>query len=364
MEEKLSDKIKHNLALPYAYERLIKQDNSKKSPICVTIRPTSICNRHCTFCLCGTRNIEYQGEKLSSHVLANCFSDFEAMEIKGVTIAGGGEPTTINPDEFKPLFESKKISIYLHTNGVLLHKFFPILLPNTKIINFSFIAHNTKLYNNISQKINSSQFEQVIANAINILHNDKFKEIQKQAKILVTRENFQQFIEIYDFYRNLGFEKIKISLVKNYEAGQDCEISIQEKEQLKSILIGKIGIHEQTANNIIYGLDVSEFVPSRCWVSELGLYATVEPDGRVFHCSQWNTDNSVCLGNVNHQSFQSIWYASTRSQIVENLNQRAQMKKCNFKLCRHYMTNIAIDLMLNGKISSENIQKIPYSPFI
>ena len=291
----------------------------------MTLRPTSICNRKCNFCLCG-------------------------------------EPTTKPPGYYKLLFESK-CRLFWHTNGILLDAFFDFLSLNTDYVSLSLLAHTPELYSAIAGTRNGSQiFDTIVKNAKLLCSKQNYHGIA-QAKLLVTREIQPHLEQYYLFYKSLGFDKIRFSTVKNYEPGQTIGLTGEEKDQVFHTLADTIGIRRDLSYRIVYGAVERSYMPSRCRVCELGLYATVEPDGRIFPCSQWCWDSSVCIGNINDTPFDKAWNSERRREIIHILNNRMLSGKCNLELCRHYLSNAAIDLYMKGLIKEHEISKA-YFPFI
>lgn len=285
------------------------------------------------------------------------------MNVRGVTIAGGGEPTVLPPAYYSKLTDSSSCRLFWHTNGVLIDRYSNSILNNTSYISFSLLAHTHELYNVIAGTT-GNQFSQIVKNAQHLCTSAKYSHITKQAKLLITKEIIPYLDEYYAFYRDVGFSKYKFSLVKNYEPGQNNELSFSQLTSVFNFLVSKVGLTEKTAFNIVYGKEYKHYTPSRCWVAELGLYATTEPDGRVFLCSQWCSDNSVCIGNINENTLREIWGTEKHNSIIKELSHRAMCKKCDFRLCRHYSTNVAIDLLYKGYIDPSTIDTDNKFPFI
>lgn len=360
----LIERAKLVRALPYAIERL-SYNELDRSPVSMTIRPTSFCNRKCYFCLCKIRNIAYHSIYVNDNIIKQFYEDIYNMDVKGVTIAGGGEPTVLNQRYYKGLFQNNKCRLFWHTNGILIDQYGDELVKNTDYISFSILSHRADLYNRIAGVTGNTQFERVLQNIEAFSNDPKYNTISIQAKLLITKEMTPYLEDYFYHFNKLRLDKIKFSVVKNYENGQDSELSDIDKHIVFTKMTERLGINYNLAKKIVYGLSSYDYTPTRCWVSELGMYATLEPDGRVFLCSQWCFDNTVCLGNINYSPLKTIWYGEHRNRVKYELNSRVVNRVCNFNLCRHYITNIAIDLYVKGVISSKDIPNIQTcTPFI
>lgn len=331
-------------ALFYAIPRIGTCDYSLNFPISITIRPTSACNRKCNFCLCESRNANYGGIHVDYHCLENCFEDFQHMDIKGITLAGGGEPTIIPPQKLHGLF-CGPYKVFIHTNGVLIDRYFDVLLPNTLYVSFSVIAHDPLLYSVISGS-SSQQFNTIINN-IKKICKIYAPSMTRQAKILISRDNVLYLERMANLYQNLGLDKIRYSIVKNYESNQNNEIDERSKSQVFHYLTTQ-NISEYVAKNIVWGSELHAITPTKCWICELGMYGTLEPDGKVFCCSQWSNDDSVCIGNIHESSYLNIWKSQRHYEVLKELNNRCANGRCNPITCRHYSSNVAIELLLTG----------------
>lgn len=276
------------------------------------------------------------------------------MHVKGVTIAGGGEPTTKIADYYDHLFSNSGCRLFWHTNGAGMDRFADRFRSNTDYVSVSLLSHDRELYRKIAGVNDDSQFERIIENAKFLCSSPDHRNITMQAKLLITREMVPFIEEYYRFYRELGFHRVRFSTVKNYEPGQNCGLSEEEKSEVFRKLCSLTGMDPLIAETVVYGIDSSLYRPSRCWVTELGLYATVEPDGRVFTCSQWCSDNSVCLGNIHQKPFKRIWNSERRERIAEQMSQKAAEGICNFRLCRHYLSNVAADLYIKNVLKPDN----------
>jgi len=90
------------------------------------IKKGDICVRKCVFCSNSNRNKENCNKRLeiSSQKFAELVNSFSRLNVKGISVAGGGEPLSYNG----PLIEKLILGVNfpfkvgLHTNGVLLEK--------------------------------------------------------------------------------------------------------------------------------------------------------------------------------------------------------------------------------------------------
>ena len=362
-------------ALQHIKERLLNYniDNSKVfqcliPPISVALCPTSNCVRKCSFCSNTNRNRINQERqcKYTEDVFYGILTDLREMGVKGVSIAGGGEPLSFNHKFLKIFFTQSSIpyKIGIHTNGYFLDNFITkdiVEIGNLSYVNVSVFSHNAELY----KKIANSDKQQFYRIENNIKKCISFSGINKPAfgvKILICRENYKVIDEIVNYYKDLGVDNVLLRCVGNFEPDQDVELSTSQIVETNNILKTKLRLNEEQINGIIGKPKRFPPRPSRCWIAALQYTAGIDPDGEIYICSPWS-QKDYSLGNVNNTKFSYIWGGERHIEVIYKLNENLILGRCNPLTCRHYYSNLAIDAYINGEISLKN-QELNYVRFI
>lgn len=325
---------------------------NKQNPVSVALCPTSLCIRNCSFCSNKKRNTFNRLNKCmySESIFYDIISDLKEMDIKGVSMAGGGEPFCYDEKLLKFLFLQKSIpyKIGIHTNGMFLDKYCSdqiISTGNIAYINVSVFAHNRSLYNDISEG-GETQFSIITDNILKWANLNKTNSPSFGVKILICRENYKHIAEIVDFYKRLQVDNILLRCVGNFEEGQDVELNGKQQLELGRILKAMTLKKEQISSIIGKPIHLPPR-PSRCWIAVLQYTAGIDPDGEVYICSPWSF-KEYSIGNVNNEKFSKIWGSCRHQKVVEKLNFNLLHGMCNPLTCRHYYSNIAIDAYING----------------
>lgn len=373
IKSKQRKQLLNNRALFYINKRIKNYDiNSGKifqyklNPISVALCPTPRCFRHCSFCSNKQRNkINLQkGNEYSEKAFREIIEDLNNMNVRGVTIAGGGEPLAY-PHKFLDKFLSEKnlkFKTGLHTNGVNLRRALTQKILNSKnisYINISVVAHNPKLYSQITNAPRSQFYliEDNIKHAVN-LKNNFVHSPHLGVKILLCRENYRFIKEMKKYFDELKVDEILIRCVGNFEPGQDAELSKKQTDELKKILYS-MKLSEDKINSVLGIRNKINKIPSRCWINTLQYAAGIDPDGEVYLCSPWSR-GGYSIGNVNKKRFIDIWGSKRHQKIILKLNENLIIGRCNPLTCRHFYTNFLIDQFISGKIKLPKVKKDSY----
>lgn len=372
--------LKSTRVLYYSKDRLINYDLSSEliiqriiSPVSVAICPTSFCDRACSFCSNKQRNLHNRKNniKLSEKVFLEITEDLKKLDVKGISFAGGGEPLSYDDNLLTSFFCQKEINykIGIHTNGINLNKFLSkeiIESNNIAYINVSCSAHNENLYKTITGK-SFNQFRTIEHNIRNIqaLRKNMKNFPTFGIKILICRENYKFIYEIYQYFLSLGVENILLRCVGNFELNQDVQLNPFQLIELNKLLTDNFRLDTEQINTILGTPDIYYPKATRCWIVSLQYTAGIDPDGEVYLCSPWSR-KEFSIGNVNKNRLVEIWGGKKHKEIAQKLNNNLQSNLCNQLTCRHFSSNLSIDLFLKGTIeeSGKNTLEDNYGRFI
>jgi len=338
---------------------LQKKIQTNLSPVSVAICPTPACVRECTFCSNQKRNKENINRRLTitPSKFIGLIGALVKLEVKGVSVAGGGEPLVYKGPIAKNLFlkDNPPFKIGIHTNGVLLKKILNERIfknGNIAYINVSVVAHTSKLYTKVCNASGKQFFsiERNILDAIE-LKNYTGSSIEIGVKILLCRENSFFAFEIFNYFKNIGVDNILIRCVGNFEPGQDVELLPEQINYLKDVFRNNLCMNDdQIAAVTGFNPDILP-IPSRCWIYALQYTAGVDPDGETYLCSPWS-HKEYSIGNINQSNLRDIWGSDRHKLVAATLNKNLRSGKCSPLLCRHYYSNLAIDAFIAGLIDA------------
>lgn len=366
VQSKSGHKLSSRRVLFHLPERLVGYNTSSSeviqtnlSPVSVAICPTPVCVRECTFCSNRSRNIENRSNRLEiiPSKFVELINALVKLEVKGVSVAGGGEPLVYKGPIAENLFLRNDLpfKIGIHTNGVLLEKILNERIfknGNIAYINVSVVAHTPKLYTEVC-KASSRQFFRIERNVLEAIKfkNSTSSSIAIGVKILLCRENFSFAFEMFNYFKSIGVDNILIRCVGNFEPGQDVELLPNQINHLTGVFKNDFGMSDDQVAAVTGTIPDVLPMPSRCWICALQYTAGVDPDGEVYLCSPWSR-KEYSISNINRSDFRNIWGSDRHKQVAAMLNKNMRSGKCNPLLCRHYYSNLAIDAFIAGLIKA------------
>lgn len=328
------------------------------SPVSVALCPTPVCIRNCCFCSNTQRNKcnRQNGAEYTETIFDGLTDDLDLLKVRGVSVAGGGEPLAyVKPSLHRFLTRKSSFRIGIHTNGVLLGKILRediLRTGNIQYVNVSGVAHRPELYEEVCG-VNGDQFLEVekwLKRAVELQQN--FANFPTfGVKILVCRRNYKFVKEMKDYFLQLGVGNILIRCVGNFEPDQDVELTEEQYAELVLVFKKDFGMSQDQIEAVTGKASVVPPIPSRCWITALQYTAGVDPDGEVYLCSPWSR-KEFSIGNVNNERFSSLWGGPKHREIAQILNHKMKCGECNPLLCRHYYSNLAIDALIAGAVSS------------
>lgn len=307
-------------------------------PVTVEIDPTNGCNLACSFC---TNSVYRQEAKASlpSELLAETIDSLADIGTKAVTFTGGGEPT-LRDDLPQHIFHASKrgMKVGLVTNGVRLQNPPPGMLE-------TIVNHTTW----VRVSLDACDAEEFLSRK----GQDKFDAvIQGIINLLVMREKQRGKTTIGVGYLTDSTIQFNWSaLLRRIAAWPHRPDYIQFRPAI--FMPSDNRITDQTSPDIItaaiqfgrsLGLNVTASIPKyddvgkpRGYGTCFGVYTScvIGATGDVWVCCHARGISGQSLGNINVQSFPSIWFdAASRNLVYGNID----LSKC-MPLCRFHPQN-------------------------
>ena len=308
--------------------------NSEKPlfPITIDIYPTNMCNSRCNFCLFHETNANRA--VLSRDVFYQMIDSIIGMNVRAVSLAGGGEPT-MHPylAEGITRLTSAGIKVGVITNGIsITDKLFDAFQKCTWI-RFSLLTHRAEEYEKLTGN-NKIVFEHV---ADNIRRVTGARMQNSNLTVGVTKlisTDLRDENEVYDFIdyvKELGIDQAFFSEKKQL-VGVPSRIEktkyidaierIRDYAKWAEVAINIEKFTSQEKN--IYLLQINN---DKCEILITHLTALITADGNVYPCTNQYLAGGTSLGNINKTHLEHIY---ERDNIKEKaaIIQRGYCKGC------------------------------------
>ncbi|MDD2409998.1 MAG: radical SAM protein [Bacilli bacterium] len=301
------------------------------------------CNLKCKYCYAAP----FKSDKykvLDLKILEKIIKESLQMTNKIIITWHGGEPTMVGLDYFKEYI--KIVKKYKKDN----QEIYNMIQTNATLItdNMADFFKDNKFIVSVSLDGNEDSHNK---NRINNIDNGSFNETIRGIEILrqhginppliatVTKNNFLDGIENFDFFINKGFTDIKYSPV--YDSSAD-EFSINNDEwfnYLKSILYCWLDLK----NNNIKIREIDEILS---WFANKNFsicanngmcakWISIDENGNIYPCEYMRVSNMY--GNINNINLIDIFQSENYKSFVNKINYYPpECKKCKlFNICHN-----------------------------
>lgn len=315
-------------------------------PIYVEISPVGHCNHRCTFC--AVDYIGYKARSIDTMTLMQCLTQMSNKGVKSVMFAGEGEPLLHKEiDLLVKCASSVGIDVAFTTNGVLLDKIYDVL-DRIKWIKVSLNAGNEEDYERI-HKAKKGDWGRVWENLQGAVRRRKeFTKIGVQAVVLPDNiQSLESLVRIakatcLDYVVLKPYSQHTSSLTKEYK-------EVTYHEQLQGLLTLKEKYETAVFKVIVRTTamedwDAQEHKYKTCHATPY-MWAYIMATGDVYSCSAYLLNNEFNLGNINEQSFSSIWEGAKRRSHLTYMA-TLDISKCRLN-CRMNQVNKYLDKVVN-----------------
>jgi radical SAM protein with 4Fe4S-binding SPASM domain len=322
-------------------------DERELGPVAVELHWTSICNYNCIHCSYGNRR-QYR-EKLSYETIHSVIKDLIALQVKGVYLSGGGEPTTVTGwDKYAFELISNGVKVALITNGVKVAEVHLDVLRKMNYVAVSLYSTEENEYEEITGgKVFEKQF------LLPSLLKKEPEDAVIGARCVLNKINYRKVVSIYQRAMKAGFDYIIFIPVVDYE-GTGIDLQQEEMLSLHDILINnydQFNASKTNVDNLImrksHYYDVTDYRESLrdpqvgCRAIQIRGNAFINYDGGVYLCQPHIGDERYCIGNINEMKLIEIWNSSLHLEVIDRLNQNFASGLC--KNCRSIGFNKAAD---------------------
>ena len=287
-------------------------------PPTIEIEPTNLCQNHCLWCI---------DEKLRNNSFWNWNSIKSRLpnnpQIKSFVIKGGGEPLLYKDiSNLLDFISGNGQDIGVITNGILIKMYSELLVKTCKWVRVSISSSNKDSYNATHRPINEQSFFDIISGIQEI--SDKVKT---GICMVATNDNFEEIIPLIRLSKEIGAKYIDIKL------GHGSKTNIIS-ENLESISKEALSYNSNEFNVFINRLipkSELQLLPSDYKCLAHFLIGIVTADGLVYPCCSLKGKLEYCLGDLNKEDFEKIWFGKRHQEVNALINTGKCKKYCQNK---------------------------------
>lgn len=323
----------------------LAKDKAIQPPLHIRIKPTNICAHDCWYCAYRSDNYQLGSQmKLKDYIpkekMEEIIEDLIDMNVKAVTFSGGGDPFYY-PYLLSTVERLAKSNIKFAalTNGVNLNgKLAEIFAKYGTWLRISIDGWDDKSYAQY-RNIKEGEYTKVVENlkAFKLLEGNCYLGIS----IVVDKDNARYIYEMIKTFHEIGVNSVKVSaclISDNID-----EINAYHKPYLEDTK-KKIqrAIKDFSRDNFeiqdAYYEITSRYEKNYTWCPYIQINPVIGADMKVYSCHDKAYTEDGMLGNIEKQSFKTMWNADKEKFF--NIN---PIKNCN----HHCMVNIQNQYLLD-----------------
>ena len=304
-------------------------------PVQAYFEITDACNHKCPECTYpGKRNFSMKIEKA-----LNVVSQLKEMQVRSVTISGGGEPTCHpNLREIIENINKKNMEVSLITNGhALTDQTIESVVNCCTWARISLDANNPEIYK-LTHGMDKNAFNRVLKNISKLIDTKKRlnKNITVGISYLFGQFSIKELFNATNLAKELGVDYIRFKPFlswggKKYFADQKEEdIVLNELHKCKSL--------ENDRFSVSYPKDRCEYGSisqkrtrnfDKCYFRHFLL--TIKPDLKVYDCCVLQRNEKYCLGDLSKNTLREIWLAEDRKRAYQKTDFEDCPNPCIFE---------------------------------
>jgi MoaA/NifB/PqqE/SkfB family radical SAM enzyme len=323
------------------------KDGKHIAPFYIRIKPTNLCNHHCSYCTYGAGNSENKTENRDTVVrtdmipwgkMQEIICDMGDMGVKAVTFSGGGEPLTYPYIvEAVQMMKDRNIDLSLISNGQLLSGETAKLFYDAKWVRISFDSPNEAEYMQL-RNVSAVSFQTVCNNIKNFAVN-KAKNCVLGINYVISKANASRVYEAAVLLKSFGVNNVKFAAVVENTPNYHNEIKDSVIKQIhcaqKELTSSEFSVINNYENDWMDKNFVTKNFP-HCYTC--GLVTVIAADCKAYYCHTRAYDSKAVIGDLAKQSFKHMWFSE---KTIRKLNKLNPMRDCK-NFCVYEERNMLI----------------------
>jgi len=318
----------------------------RRAPLYVFINPTNVCDHRCFYCSyhdadLGLRDVVCPGDQIPWSKMKEIIADLSAMDVKAVTLSGGGEPL-VYPNILETLDAVLQAGIDLSmlTNGNRLTGDVAKALAKAKWLRVSFDAADANTYEEI-RGLAPGGFAKVCQN-ITDFAQIKDAKCELGINFVVHHQNAHQIFQAAKLVKELGANHIKIcarvtaDLLNYHQSFKEMALA-QIRRAEEEVADETFAVVNKYEDDFKFSL-IFNRVYQTCYIKDL--VTVIAADCKVYFCHDKAYVSSGEIGSIAEESFQSLWFAPETSQRFSALDAH--------KECQHHCVYDDRNILLNS----------------
>ncbi len=301
-------------------------------PIYMEVSPIGACNHRCTYC--ALDYMEYNPRYLDTEMLCTRLTELGRLGVKSIMYAGEGEPF-LHKDIARIINHTKAsgIDVAITSNGVLFdERIVDACLADISWIKISFNAGTPETYAKI-HRTREEDFERTLSNIRSAVKKRAERGLKATIgmQMILLPENAHEAVTLAHIAKDAGADYLVIksysqhlmSKTHKYEGFSYAEHMALGEE------LGKIsgdGFNVIFRSNAMAKLEEGERAYKRCLA--LPFWSYIDSGGGVWGCSAYLGDERFLFGNINDESFESIWTGERRRKAMEFVKKELDTTEC------------------------------------
>ena len=322
------------------------------APIHVRLKPTNRCNHCCEYCCYRNPNLFLgqgmdEDDEIAPSRMERIVSDMADMDVKAVTISGGGEPLCYPyiRETLESLL-SRDIKTALLTNGSLLTgDAAAILAEGASWVRVSMDGASPESYAG-HRAVSVREFDRVCAN-LRAFSVRKRKDCELGVNFIVTRRNHGEILSFLRLMKELGVDHVKVSeavvstrLEDNLHYLKPIHGAVmrQIREGMSTIADHTFAVIDKMldcegpeSSGNLYGKAYERCPFIRCMT-------VIGADEKVYTCQDKAYTEDGLLGSIRERSFKDFWYDERTGEKIAAVNPAL--------MCNHHCTQHEKNLMI------------------
>jgi len=326
-------------------------------PIYMEIAPVGACNHRCTFC--SVDYIGYKPNRLSMDIMRERLPELGKVGVKSIMYAGEGEPLLHKSISSMILLTKESgIDVSITTNASIMPKdFLDMALPALSWIKVSLNAGTAENYARI-HGTKPEDFHKVLDNLSSMVQrrNDHKLSCAIGAQIVLLPENAGEIANLANICRSIGIDYLVVKPYSQHNSsGNTAHKDINYSELLT--LGEELKKFETNSFNVIFRSHTMQkynepHAYNRCGATPF-VWGYIMASGVVSSCSAYLLDERFELGNINVDSFQTIWTGEKRRKNFEFVSNKLDISECR-KNCRMDEVNRYLNRVIDDRPAHVN----------